>query len=371
MEITKSLTLDGDEHLSRAINELMETGTAVLVTKNERYYGIIDDRNLRHGIADSAKTKCENCVVKPPVLKPDTAILDQINAFLLGHFKALPVVDADGKPLGITTRTDLLKAMVEEGLVPKNRISELMSSPVYTIDESAPVARARGMMKEYGCHRLVVTRKGTPVGVISTLDLASYLTKPRLIEKKPYVVKEVDSGLEMPISGYLRADVTTIPEQSTIEEAAKRMIDKGVSSVLAVSVSGKGLVGVLSAIDIFRRIQEIAKEEISMSVSGLTEDSIWQFPEIKAKIGGVLEKFSKSFNIRNVSVHVKEDKSTFEVFLYFDTDDGHISLSTERKALKEAVDQLADELDAVLLKKKEKKHTKARRVNSGREEEVL
>ena len=133
----------------------------------------------------------------------------------------------------------------------------------------------------------------------------------------------------------------------------------------------EGLVGVLSAIDIFRRIQEIAKEEISMSVSGLTEDSIWQFPEIKAKIGGVLEKFSKSFNIRNVSVHVKEDKSTFEVFLYFDTDDGHISLSTERKALKEAVDQLADELDAVLLKKKEKKHTKARRVNSGREEEVL
>jgi CBS domain-containing protein len=371
MEITKPLTLDGEEHLSKAITELMETGTAVLVTRNQKYYGIIDDRNLRHGIADSAKTKCENCVVKPPVLRPDTTILEQINAFLLGHFKALPVVDGDGKPLGITTRTDLLKAMLDEGLVPKNRISELMSSPVYTIDESAPVARAKGMMKEYGCHRLVVTRNGSPVGVISTLDLASYLTKPNQIEKKPYVVKEVDSGLAMPISGYLRADITTIPEQSTIEEAAKRMTDKGVSSVVAVSVSGKGLVGVLSAIDVFRRIQELAKDEVSISVSGLSEDSVWQFPEIKARMGAVLGKFSKSFNIRNVSVHVKEDKSVFEVFLYFDTDEGHVSLSTERKALKEAIDQLADELDAVLLKKKEKKHTKARRVSSGREEEAL
>ncbi len=371
MEITKPLTLDGEEHLSKAITELMETGTAVLVTKNDKYFGIIDDRNLRHGIADSAKTKCENCVVKPPTLSPDTTILEQIDAFLLGHFKALPVIDGQGRALGITTRTDLLKAMVDEGLVPKNRISELMSSPVYTIDESAPVARAKGMMKEYGCHRLVVTKQGTPVGVISTLDLASYLTKPNTIEKKPYVIKEVDSGLAMPISGYLRADVTTIAEQSTIDEAAKRMIDKGVSSVVVVSTAGKGLVGVLSAIDIFRRIQEIAKEEISMSVSGLSEDNVWQFPEIKTKVGSVLEKFSKSFNIRNVSVHVKEDKSTFEVFLYFDTDAGHISLSTERKALKEAVDQLAEELDAVLSKKKDKRFTKARRVNTGREDEVL
>jgi len=368
MEITKPLTLEGGEPLSKAITELMDTGTAVIVTRGQKYYGIIDDRNLRYGISDPGKTKCETCVIRPPTLRSTASVFEQINAFLSGHFKALPVVEDDGKPLGITTRVDLLKAMMSEGLIPRVRVSELMSAPVYTIEETESVGKAKGFMKENEVHRLVVTKNGVPVGSISTMDLASYLTKPRGVERKPYVVKEVDSIQSKPISDFLRLDMTTIPEASTIEDAAKRMVEKGVSAVLVIT--DKRPVGILTAVDIFKRIQDIAKEEISISVSGLSEENVWKFPEIKSKLGAVLEKFSKSFNIRNVSVHVKEQKTTFEVFVYFDTDDGHVSLSSESKDLKEAVGKLAQELDMVLARKKEKRHTKARRVHTGREEEV-
>jgi len=368
MEITKPMILEGDEPLSKAIGELMDTGTAVVITKNSKYYGIIDDRNLRSGISDPKKTKCETVVIRPPTLRSSASILEQINAFLSGHFKALPVVDDDNNPLGITTRVDVLREMVADRLVPKVRVAELMSSPVYSIEETESVGKAKGFMKENDIHRLVVTKKGVPVGSISTLDLVSYLTTSRSREKRPFVVKEVDSVQSKPISDFLRLDMTTIPEASTLEDAAKRMVEKEVSAVLVVS--NKEPVGILTAVDIFRRIQEIAKEEISISVSGLSENNVWKYPEINSKIGGVLEKFSKSFNIRNVSVHVKEQKTTFEVFVYFDTDKGHVSLSSECKDLKEAVDKLAAEIDMVLARKKEKRHTKARRVHTGREEEV-
>jgi len=368
MEITKPLTLEGEEPLSKAINELMGTGTAVIVTKGQKYYGIIDDRNLRYGLQDPGKMKCETCVVKPPTLRSSASVLEQINAFMSGHFKALPVVEEDGKPLGITTRVDVLKEMMRERLIPKVRVAELMNAPVYTIEETAQIGKAKGVMKENDCHRLVVTKNGNPVGIISTLDLASFITKPREMMRKPYVVKEIDTVMTRRISDIMRYDITTIPEASTIEDAAKRMIEKGVSAVLVVS--GREPVGVLTAIDIFKKIQGIAQEEISISVSGLSEENVWKFPEIKTRIGGVLEKFSKSFNIRNVSVHVKEQKTVFEVFVYFDTDDGHVSLSSERKDLKEAVDQLATELHSVLGRTKEKRHTKARKVHTGREEEV-
>lgn len=369
MEINKPLILDGEEPLSKAVGELMETGTAVVVTKHDKYYGIIDDRNLRYGLADPRKTKCESCVVKPPTLLPSASTIEQINAFLLGHFKALPVVDEENKPLGITTRVEVLKEMQEEHLVPKTRVSELMSSPVYTIEENEQISKAKRLMKEYGARRLVVTRKGVPVGVISTLDLASHITKPKSVEKRPYVIKEVESVVSRPISEFLRPDITMIKEESTVEQAAQRMIEKGVSAIVVTS-EGKP-VGVFSALDLFKKIQEIAKEELSISISGLSQENVWQFPDIRSKIGGVLEKFSKSFNIRNVSVHVKEKKSTFEVFLYFDTDKGHVSLFGERKDLKETVDELAVELNTVLTKKKEKKRTKARKVHSGYEGEVI
>jgi len=369
MEITKPLTLEAEEPLSKAIGELMETGTAVVITKGGKYYGIIDDRNLRSGIADSGKTKCETCVVKPPTLRSTASILEQINAFLLGHFKALPVLDESDRPLGITTRAEVLKGMLSQHLIPKNRVSELMSSPVYTIEESEKIAKAKNMMKEYGCHRLLVTHRGMPVGVISTLDFASYITKPRAGEKRPIVVKDVESMMDRPISEYLRPDITTMDEKSTLEDVAQKMVEKEVSSV--VITSEKKPVGVLSAFDIFKKLQEIAKEEISMSISGLSEENVWQFPDIKGKLGSVFAKFSSSFNFRNISVHVKEAKTTFGVFLYFDTDEGHVSLSAERKDLKESVDELAAELHRVLIKKKEMTRTKARKVHGGYEEEAI
>jgi predicted transcriptional regulator len=369
MEITKPLILDQAEPLSKAISEIMDTGTAVIVTKDEKYLGIIDDRNLRYGLTDPKNTKCETCVVRPPTLTSDSSVLDQINAFLLGHFKALPVVDENQMPLGITTRVEVLKEMMDQNLVPKSRVTELMSSPVYMIEETEQIAKAKGLMKEYGARRLIVTRNGAPIGTISTLDLTSYLSKPKERDKRPPVIKEVESVMTRPISEFLRRDITTIDQETTLEQAASKMIERSVSSVVVTS-SNKPT-GVFSALDLFKKIQQIAKEEISISISGLSDENVWQFPDIKDKIGGVLEKFSKSFNIRNVSVHVKEKKSTYSVFLYFDTDAGHVSLSGERKDLKETVDELAQELNTVLTKKKEKRHEKARKVHSGQEGEVV
>ena len=369
MEIKESVNLDAEEPLSKAISELMETRTAVIITKNGSYMGIIDDRNLRTGISDPSNTKCENYIAKPPTLRQDSSLLEQVDSFLLGHYKALPVLDNKNAPIGITTRVEVLKEMLAQNLVPKNRVTELMGSPVFTIDENEQISKAKMLMKEYGARRLVVVRNGNPVGVISTLDLASYLLVPKGRDKRPPVIKEVETILSRPISEFLRTNVTTIDEKSSLDQAARMMVEKSVSSI--VVISGKKPVGVFSALDLFKRIQQITKDEIQISISGLREEHIWQFPEIQDKIRGVLEKFSKSFNVRNVALHVKEQKSTFSVFVYIDTDEGHVSLSGERKDLKETIDELAVELNRVLTKKKEMKHTKMRKVHSGSEGEVI
>lgn len=365
MEIKKTVILESSEPLSKALAQL-DTTPAVLVTKEGKYHGLIDHRSVSSGIKNPKNTKCETAIAKPPVMRGDVALSDCVSAFLLGHFKALPVVDEKGAPLGITTRVESLKEMRGEKIVPAGKVAELMNSPVYSISEDETVGSLKKALKEKGAHRMVVTKKGHPVGVVSNFDIGAWSGKSNLGGGRKDVKLSDKLDIDnMPISGFLRPDVTTIEEAHTIDEAVKRMIDKQVSSVIVTS--GNKAVGVLSALDIFKEIQKMKEEKTEIQISGLSEDNAHHYEHIRTKLGHVLDKFKASFNIRKTKVHVKENKSTFAVSLSFDTDEGPMSMKGERADLKETVDELADELDRVLRKKKDLRKVKPRASKYGGE----
>ncbi len=358
MEIRRTLVLDSSESLSKALPELDET-PAVIITKNGRYCGIIDHRSLSQGMRVPQNVKCESAISKPPVLEEEADVPQRVNAFLLGHYKALPVCK-DEVPLGVTTRVELLKDLVVEGMIPSVEVSELMSSPAYTIDGTEQISKAKKMLKDKKARRLVVTSKGNLIGVVSSFDIGVWGARPNLLSggRKDIRQGEQISVDEMKIAEFLRPDVTLIDEGASLEEAARRMIDKGVSAVIVVS--GRKPLGVLAAVDIFKKIQEMSQEGLPIVISGLDEDSIGNYAQIKDRIGRALGKFAKSFNIRNCSIHIKEGKSTYVVSVYFDMDRGHVSLKREKDSLQETVDEVADELVGILRKKKDLRTVKPR-----------
>jgi CBS domain-containing protein len=362
MEIVRTMVLDSSDSLSKALIQLDET-PAVIVTKNGGYFGIIDHRCVSHGIRDPHKVRCETVIAKPPVLAEGASVSERIDAFLLGHYKALPVVDSAKKPLGITTRVELLKDMVVESMVPAMNVSELMSSPVFTIDEGETVAAAKNLLRGKNAHRLAVTRMGKLVGVISTFDISAWASKPNLLSgRKDIRLSDSISIDGMKISGFLRPDLTRVKVDASLEETVRRMIDKQASTAIVVG-EGKPL-GVISALDIFRKVKEGGDEGLQIQVSGLKKDDAAYFARVYAKIGNVLEKFRQSFNIRNTNVHVKSGKATYVVSVYFDTDRGHVSLKAERSTLKEGIDELAVEVHEILRKKKELRRQKPRRTHA-------
>lgn len=365
METKKTAILDCSEPLSKALAQL-DTAPAVLVTKDGKYHGLIDHRSVSPGIKNAKNTKCENAIVKPPVMGKDAGVSECVSAFLLGHFKALPVVDEDQMPLGITTRVETLKEMRGDKVVPAGKVAELMNTPVYSISEDESVASLKKMLKEKSAHRMVVTKRGNPIGVVSDFDIGAWAGKSNLGggRKDVRLSEKLDID-NMPISGFIRPDVTTVEEGHTIDQAVKRMIDKEVSSVIVTS--GKKAVGVLSALDIFKELQKTSQEKTEVQVSGLSDENIFHYDHIRDKLGHVLEKFKSSFNIRRPAVHVKKGKSTFTVSLTFETDDGTISMKGERADLKETVDELSVELDRVLRKRKGQRRVKPRATKYGGE----
>ena len=86
----------------------------VLVVENDEVQGIVTDRDivvrvLAKGDGSDASV-CEAATTDLDTINPDTSIDDAIQKMEQGNVRRLPVVEDDGKPVGVITLGDLAQA---------------------------------------------------------------------------------------------------------------------------------------------------------------------------------------------------------------------------------------------------------------------
>lgn len=355
MDIKPALVLDCEEPLSRALNEILKNGTCVVVLKGKEYCGIIEDRDLSYGITDASKTKCSNFCISAPVLHLDSTVLERLNAFMAGHFKGLPVQDEKKGIIGITTRVELMNDLMLTGIVPLTPVSQMMNSPVYTVDYEESIGTVKRKLKEFDSHHLVVMKNGYPHGLVSLFDLAAMIAKPKG-RKGDTRISEIKNPDSRGVSEILREYVNTIDQEESVAKAVEKMTDKGNSSIIVTS--NKKPVGVFSASDLFKYVLEQFRQTSNILVSGLGENDVSHLKDIREVLETVLKKFEKSITIKSMNIHVKEGKTVYSVRAFVQLEGDHVSLSSEGYTLMEAIDILAKELYTILHKKKEMEKTR-------------
>lgn len=83
---------------------------------------------------------------------------------------AAPVVDGEGRPVGIVTEADLLRARTGA------KVSDAMARVALAVQETATLARAASLMAAHGAERLpVVSDDGVVVGVLAATDVVAWL----------------------------------------------------------------------------------------------------------------------------------------------------------------------------------------------------
>ena len=78
--------------------------------------------------------------------------------------------DEEGGPWGVVTDADVLAAFGQSEL--EGSAGAIAQTPMITVSASDGVLRAAELMRRNHVTHLVVTARGRPVGVVSTLDLA-------------------------------------------------------------------------------------------------------------------------------------------------------------------------------------------------------
>jgi CBS domain-containing protein len=116
----------------------------------------------------------------PISVQVDASLEDAERLMRDREVSGLPVVDVDGRLVGVLSRTDV----VEDGSIPTAillrrrpsglRVGELMTSPAITVSSLTGLSEAARLMRDRRIHRLVVIDDAErPVGVLSASDFVS------------------------------------------------------------------------------------------------------------------------------------------------------------------------------------------------------
>jgi len=103
------------------------------------------------------------------------------------HVHGLPVVDEEGRLVGMVTQQDIFFATVtldrqgngsEDGEPsPELKVRDIMTSPAVSADEDTEVLSLCKMLTRLRIHRVPIVRDGKISGIISSLDICAALER--------------------------------------------------------------------------------------------------------------------------------------------------------------------------------------------------
>jgi len=166
----------------------------------------------------------------PPLytVSPD-AKLPQIEYMLEDlDVSGIAVVDAEFRPLGVITRTDLLHAgavpTVSLGRhghleLPDRRVGDTLAGAPSTIDVGQSMEAAVEKLQKERIHRLLVVEQGRLVGVLSTWDVMATVAEARL---------------KQPLGTLMSASVVTLSPEANTASAIERLQNAHVHGLVVV-----------------------------------------------------------------------------------------------------------------------------------------
>lgn len=110
------------------------------------------------------------------------SVLDAIKNMSEANIGAVVIQDGE-QPAGIFTERDYLQKIALKGRASdETEVSEVMSSPLITVESSEVTTAAMGVMTKRRCRHLVVMEGGEMVGIVSIGDLVKHMLQEKEAE---------------------------------------------------------------------------------------------------------------------------------------------------------------------------------------------
>jgi acetoin utilization protein AcuB len=121
----------------------------------------------------------QDCMTRNPIsIRPESDPVAAIGLLKAGGFRHLPVLDDDGRLVGIVDRMDMemfLSKAGSPGVMKRNhRVDQMMSRNVVSVAPGCPLEEAASLMVQHKIGSLPVLEDGRLVGIITETDIFSH-----------------------------------------------------------------------------------------------------------------------------------------------------------------------------------------------------
>ena len=117
-------------------------------------------------------------IMTPTVISvsPEDSLVDAMDLIVENDISGLPVIDGEGRLVGIISELDRIKMSgVETEDVADAQVADWMSQGVITVDEFATLEQVAELLVRASIRRIPVTSDGHVIGIVGRRDLVRAL----------------------------------------------------------------------------------------------------------------------------------------------------------------------------------------------------
>jgi CBS domain-containing protein len=337
------------------------------ILRGKALAGVVTMRDLMRRRAVPPSTKASTLMSSAPALEPDETLPVAAEKMLEAGFRGLPVLRKKAL-VGLLSRTDLVRAMVEAQALGGLRVGDLMTPSPQCVAEDETVDHAVRMMMSLGERSIpVVDRNRKLRGVVGMKDIADLFARPKVREQYgDRAGREVK--VEIDVRSVMRTPAITVGPDSEVQRAAELMVRHNISTVIVAQ--DEVPVGILTKADLMHVLagyQE--REQLFVELSGLEDEPSHTYDDMYDVIQKEMKRIAQLVTPRTLSIHVQKYKPEGDRWKYslrarFATAHRIYHMNHFDWDLRIALTDLLDGLYRRIVKEKERKITEKKRHHS-------
>jgi CBS domain-containing protein len=233
------------------VEEMVEDGIVLVRDAESRVH------NLKARLLPGNLRVADIMTTDPKAVRPQTPVSDIVRLLLDSSFNSVPVVDEQGRPVGIVTQGDLIKragmpirlgllrAMTQDNLdatlqaLSERHAKDIMTAPAITTYQDSDVQQIIKQMVAKNLKRMpVVDNQGKLTGILARFDVFRTVTRETPVWR---AIKDqgIDVGNIRYVGEILRRDVRAVKADRPIKEVMEIIDENDIQRVMVVDGEGK------------------------------------------------------------------------------------------------------------------------------------
>lgn len=362
--VTKIVTVDCDSLLSEVIGKMNEQvfHEIPVLDSEGGYMGLVslDSIIKRRNLPMTARVR--NLLSIPPEVTEDDNLPALAEKMLISGVRTLPVLSKN-RLVGIVSRTDVVRVLSSVKELKDVSVESIMSHYPHTVKERDGINKVKSLIRELHEQIIpVVDDSDRLTGVVGIKDIALYLWGVKTLVKDGWSNGE-NYPPNIEIKSVMQPPITVLLGTS-VGNAAQLMSDHNITSVIVVE--GNKPVGVVTQLNLIELIASAKeREEVYVQITGLSEESSFQFDSVYTIIQKSLQRIAKVtvptfFSMHVAQYNIEAEASKYSIRIILKTSKKSFYAKAHDWNLMKATDDVMKVLEKMVRTDKVKKRDKDR-----------